>query len=199
MAMSAEAGNISVPSGPRAIPVRKARGGGLIGLLFIAAAAAAMLQQEHIRSAEAWLMSAIFDGVLGGASYSVDDIIFHNVGGGQPFALQVTGLCSSAVLLAPIAGLAGIFFLMGRIPVSRLMPAAIIALVIVCISNATRYFMIAAAQQSWGQQGFDLMHHFLGSFVVIFGFVAAIIVLVRAAVVRKSRPAAQGKGRRASS
>ncbi|UXM92732.1 exosortase S [Paenarthrobacter sp. JL.01a] len=197
--MSAEAGNISIPSGPRAIPVRKTRGGGLIGLVFLAAAAAAMLQQEHIRSAEAWLMSVIFDGVLGGASYSVDDIIFHNVGGGQPFALQVTGLCSSAVLLAPVAGLAGIFFLMGRIPVTRLMPAAIIALVIVCISNATRYFMIAAAQQSWGQQGFDLMHHFLGSFVVIFGFVAAIIVLVRAAVVRKSRPAAQGKGRRASS
>ncbi|MDO6142627.1 exosortase S [Paenarthrobacter aurescens] len=196
--MSAEISDVQVPKGPRAIPVRKARGGGLIGLVFLAAAAAAMMQQEQIRAAEAWLMAAVFDGILGGASYSVDDIIFHNVGGGQPFALQVTGLCSSAVLLAPIAGLAGVLFLMGRIPVSRLMPAAIIALVIVSVSNATRYFMIAAAQQSWGQQGFDLMHHFLGSFVVIFGFVAAIIVLVRAAVVRKGRSGSRPKGRRAS-
>lgn len=198
MAMSAEISDIHVPRGPRAIPIRKSRSGGLIGLIFLAAAAAAMLQQEQIRAAEASLMAAVFDGILGGASYSVEDIIFHNVGGGQPFALQVTGLCSSAVLLAPIAGLAGILFLMGRIPVARLMPAAIIALVIVSLSNATRYFMIAAAQQSWGQQGFDLMHHFLGSFVVIFGFVAAIIVLVRAAVVRKGRAASQHKGRRAS-
>ncbi|MFW0775123.1 exosortase S [Paenarthrobacter nitroguajacolicus] len=195
--MSAETSDIHAPRGPRAIPVREARSGGLIGLVFLAAAAAAMMQQEQIRAAEAWLMAAVFDGILGGASYSVDDIIFHNVGGGQPFALQVTGLCSSAVLLAPIAGLAGVLFLMGRIPVSRLMPAAIIALVIVSVSNATRYFMIAAAQQNWGQQGFDLMHHFLGSFVVIFGFVAAIIVLVRAAVVRKGRTASP-KGRRAS-
>lgn len=196
--MSAPISDVHVPRGPRAIPVRKARGGGLIGLAFLAAAAAAMLQQEQIRAAEAWLMAAVFDGTLGGASYSVGDIIFHNVGGGQPFALQVTGLCSSAVLLTPIAGLAGILFLMGRIPVSRLMPATIIALVIVSVSNATRYFMIAAAQQSWGQQGFDLMHHFLGSFVVIFGFVAAIIVLVRAAVVRKGRTGSRRKGRRAS-
>lgn len=196
--MSAEISDVHVPKGPRAIPVRKSRGGGFIGLVFLAAAAVAMMQQEQIRAAEAWLMATVFDGILGGASYSVGDIIFHNVGGGQPFALQVTGLCSSAVLLAPIAGLAGILFLMGRIPVSRLMPAAIIALVIVSVSNATRYFMIAAAQQSWGQQGFDLMHHFLGSFVVIFGFVAAIIVLIRAAVVRKGRSGSRGKGRRAS-
>lgn len=196
--MSAEISDVPVPRGPRAVPVRKARGGGLIGLVFLAAAAAAMMQQEQVRAAEAWLMATVFDGILGGASYSVGDIIFHNVGGGQPFALQVTGLCSSAVLLAPIAGLAGILFLMGRIPVSRLTPAAIIALVIVSVSNAIRYFMIAAAQQSWGQQGFDLMHHFLGSFVVIFGFVAAIIVLVRAAVVRQSRSGSRHKGRRAS-
>lgn len=199
MAISADISDISVPRGPRTIPVRKSRGGGFIGLIFLAAAAVAMLQQEAIRAAEAWLMASVFDGILGGTSYSVDDIIFHNVGGGQPYALMVTGLCSSAVLLTPIAALAGIMFLMGRIPVARLMPAAITALVIVCVSNATRYFMIAAAQQSWGQQGFDLMHHFLGSFVVIFGFVAAIIVLVRAAIVRKNRStASKGKGRRAS-
>ncbi|WOH19675.1 exosortase S [Paenarthrobacter sp. GOM3] len=198
MAASANLSDVNVPRGPRAIPAQKARGGGMLGLLFLAAATVAMLQQDHIRAAEAWLMATVFDGILGGASYSVDDIIFHNVGAGQPYALMVTGLCSSAVLLTPIAALAGILFLMGRIPVSRLMPAALTALAIVCLSNATRYFMIAAAQQSWGQQGFDLMHHFLGSFVVIFGFVAAIIVLVRAAVVRKDRPVAKRRGRRAS-
>ncbi|MCT9868541.1 exosortase S [Paenarthrobacter aurescens] len=196
--MSADISNTTVPRGPRAIPVRKGRGGGVIGLAFIAAAVVAMLQQESIRAAEAWLMATVFDGILGGASYSVDDIIFHNVGGGQPYALMVTGLCSSAVLLTPIAAFAGILFLMGRIPVARLMPAAITALVIVSVSNAVRYFMIAAAQQSWGQQGFDLMHHFLGSFVVILGFVVAIIVLVRAAVVRKDRAAPTRRGRRAS-
>lgn len=197
MATSAETSGPALPLGPRALPVRGGRGGGIPGLLFLAAAAVAMLQQETVRAAEAWLMAAVFDGILGGASYSVDDIIFHNVGGGQPYALMVTGLCSSAVLLTPIAALAGILFLMGRIPVSRLLPAAFLALVIVCISNTTRYFMIAAAQQSWGQQGFDLMHHFLGSFVVILGFVAAIIVLVRAAVVRHDKQAG-GKGKRAA-
>ncbi|MHC6223145.1 exosortase S [Arthrobacter sp. MMS24-S77] len=196
--MSAEISNVNAPRGPRALPVRTTRGGGLIGMLFLAMAAAAMLQQEHVRAAEAWLMATVFDGILGGSAYNVDDIIFHNVGGGHPYALMVTGLCSSAVLLTPIAALAGVLFLMQRIPVSRLVPAAITALVIVSLSNAVRYFMIAAAQQSWGQQGFDVMHHFLGSFVVILGFVAAIVVLVRTAVSRKDRPESSCKGRRAS-
>ena len=185
--MSAEYTDTEVPRGPRAIPVRPQIAGGLPGLIFLAAAAAAMLEQEQIRAAEAWVMALVFDRILGGSSYSVADIIFHNIGGGHPYALMVTGLCSSSVLLAPIAALSGILFLMRRIPVARLLRAAFLALTIVCVSNGTRYFMIAAAQQSWGKQGFDLMHHFFGSFVVIIGFVAAIIVLVRAGMPRKVR------------
>lgn len=187
--MSVESTDTRVPRGPRAIPVRPQTAGGLPGLIFLAAAAAAMLQQEQIRAAEAWVMAVVFDRLLGGSAYSVGDIIFHNVGGGQPYALMVTGLCSSSVLLAPIAALAGVLFLLRRIPVARLLRAAVLALVLVCVSNGTRYFLIAAAQQSWGEQGFDLMHHFFGSFVVIIGFVAAIIVLVRAGMPRKVRHA----------
>lgn len=189
MATGSDYIDTEVRRGPRAIPVRSQGGGGLPGVVFLAAAVAAILQQEQIREAESWVMAFVFDRILGGTSYSVGDIIFHNIGGGQPYALMVTGLCSSAVLLTPIAALAGVLFLMRRIPVAKLMRAAVLALVIVCLSNGTRYFMIAAAQQSWGKEGFELMHHFFGSFVVILGFVVAIILLVRAGTAKKSRRA----------
>ncbi|MDQ0029542.1 exosortase S [Arthrobacter bambusae] len=156
----------------------------------LAAAVLAMLQQEGIRSFEAWAMAWVFDRALGGSSYSVRDTVFHNIGGGQPFALMVTGLCSSAVLIAPVMALAGVLFLMGRIAVPRLARAAALALLVVVFSNGLRFFMIAGAQQAWGEQGFSIMHHFLGSFVVIIGFVAAIIVLVRAGKTRRGRRAA---------
>lgn len=189
MAAGSDYIDIEVPRGPRVLPVRSNNGGGPLGLIFLAAAVAAILQQEQIRAAEAWAMAFVFDRILGGTSYSVDDIIFHNIGGGHPYALMVTGLCSSAVLLTPIAALAGVLFLMRRIPVAKLMRAALLALAIVCLSNGTRYFMIAAAQQSWGKEGFETMHHFFGSFVVILGFVGAIILLVRAGTAKKGRRA----------
>ena len=178
------------PQGPRVVTLRSSQGGILPGLVCLAAAALAMLQQESIRSLEALSMAWVFDRVLGGSSYSVRDIIFHNIGGGQPFGLMVTGLCSSAVLIAPVLALTGGLFLLGRIAVPRLARAAVLALLIVVVSNGLRFFMIAGAQQAWGEHGFSIMHHFLGSFVVIAGFVAAIIVLVRAGKTSRGRRAA---------
>lgn len=178
------------PHAPRAATIRASQGGILPGLACLAMAVLAMLQQESIRSFEAWAMAWVFERVLGGSSYSVRDIIFHNIGGGQPFGLEVTGLCSSAVLIAPVLALSGILFLMGRITVPRLARAAALAMLIVVVSNGLRFFMIASAQQAWGEQGFSIMHHFLGSFVVITGFVAAIIVLVRAGKATRGRRAA---------
>lgn len=175
--------------GPRAAAARTGQGGWLPGLVCLAAAALAMLQQESIRSSEAWAMAWVFDRALGGSSYSVRDIIFHNIGGGRPFGLAVTGLCSSAVLIAPVLALSGLLFLMGRIAVPRLARAAALALLIVVVSNGSRFFMIAGAQQAWGEQGFSIMHHFLGSFVVIIGFTAAIIVLVRSGKTSRRRRA----------
>lgn len=177
------------PHGPRATPVRANQGGTLPGLACLAAAVLAVLQQQSIRSSEAWAMAWVFDRVLGGSSYSVRDIIFHNIGGGQPFGLVVTGLCSSAVLIAPLLALSGVLFLMGRIAVPRLARAAALALLIAVVSNGLRFFMIAGAQQAWGEQGFNIMHHFLGSFVVIIGFAAAVLVLVRAAKTSRRRRA----------
>lgn len=177
------------PHGPRAATVRTHQGGILPGLACLAAAVLAVLQQQSIRSSEAWAMAWVFDRVLGGSSYSVRDIIFHNIGGGQPFGLVVTGLCSSAVLIAPLLALSGVLFLMGRIAVPRLARAAALALLIAVVSNGLRFFMIAGAQQAWGEQGFNIMHHFLGSFVVIFGFAAAVLVLVRAAKASRRRRA----------
>ncbi|MBB6404361.1 exosortase S [Arthrobacter sp. AZCC_0090] len=179
-----------IPQGPRSARLQTGQGGLLPGVACLAAAVLAMLQQEHIRSFEAWAMAWVFDRALGGSSYSVRDIIFHNIGGGHPFALMVTGLCSSSVLIAPILALSGVLFLMGRIAVPRLARAAFASLLIVVFSNALRYFMIAGAQQAWGEQGFSIMHHFFGSFVVIIGFVAAILVLVRAGKTSRGRRAA---------
>lgn len=177
------------PHGPRAATVRTHQGGILPGLACLAAAVLAVLQQQSIRSSEAWAMAWVFDRVLGGSSYSVRDIIFHNIGGGQPFGLVVSGLCSSAVLIAPLLALSGVLFLMGRIAVPRLARAAALALLIAVVSNGLRLFMIAGAQQAWGEQGFNIMHHFLGSFVVIFGFAAAVLVLVRAGKTSRRRRA----------
>lgn len=177
------------PHGPRAATVRTHQGGILPGLACWAAAVLAVLQQQSIRSSEAWAMAWVFDRVLGGSSYSVRDIIFHNIGGGQPFGLVVSGLCSSAVLIAPLLALSGVLFLMGRIAVPRLARAAALALLIAVVSNGLRLFMIAGAQQAWGEQGFNIMHHFLGSFVVIFGFAAAVLVLVRAGKTSRRRRA----------
>ncbi|MEZ2389435.1 exosortase S [bacterium RCC_150] len=175
--------------GPRTSRPGPHAGGLLPGMVCLAAAIAGILEQQHIRYFEAWGMAWVFDRVLGGSAYSVRDIVFHHLGAGQPFAVMVTGLCSSAVLFTPIMALAGVLFLMGRIRVVRLAFLGSIALLIVVSSNTLRYLMIAGAQQAWGQQGFDLMHHFLGSFVVIIGFVAAIIVLFSSARPTRGRRA----------
>ena len=180
---------MSTTVSPRAATVQTNQGGTLPGVACLAAAVLAVLQQQSIRRSEAWAMAWVFDRVLGGSSYSVRDIIFHNIGGGQPFGLVVTGLCSSAVLIAPVLALSGVLFLMGRIAVPRLARAAAFALLLVVVSNGLRFLMIAGAQQAWGEQGFSIMHHFVGSFVVIIGFAAAVIVLVSAGRTSRRRRA----------
>ena len=65
-----------------------------------------------------------------------------------------------------------------------LMTALVAALAIVAACNLVRFLMIVFGLLWWGQDGFNLMHHYLGSLVVILGFVGSFILLVLAA--RKS-------------
>lgn len=158
----------------------ESRPAGLLpALICFALAGVVLYQQEAIRTGEARLMSIIFGAALPGGSYSVRDIVFFNLGSGHPYGMQVSPLCSSAILMAPIVAIAGVLFLFRRIPVARLARAAVLAAGLVVLSNLLRYFMIALAQVSWGQAGFDVVHHFVGSFVVILAFVTAVLLLIR--------------------
>ncbi|MDP5227707.1 MULTISPECIES: exosortase S [Arthrobacter] len=168
----------------------ESRPAGLLpALICFALAGVVLYQQEAIRAGEARLMSAIFAVALPGGSYAVRDIVFFNLGTGHAYGIQVSPLCSSAVLMAPILAISGVLFLLRRIPVGRLFRAAVLAAALVVFSNLLRYFMIALAEVSWGQAGFDVVHHFVGSFLVILAFVLAVLLLVRSGRQTHSRAA----------
>ncbi|PJJ61532.1 exosortase S [Compostimonas suwonensis] len=153
----------------------------VVGLGLIAAAIALLLNQEGFRRTEAMITASVLSLFTDGDANGAGTIVYIGIGTGSVNGLAITFLCSTVVLVTPLLLIAGSLCLLPRFGLGRVLGGLAIALPIAVASNLARYSLIALALQLFGSEGFDLVHHYLGSFLVILGLAFAIFVLLRVA------------------
>jgi exosortase/archaeosortase family protein len=99
---------------------------------------------------------------------------------------QITTLCSTVILVTPLLAAAGLMLLVRPLALGRVLVGLAIGTGIVTLCNLLRYGFAAIAMQTWGSDGFELVHRYLGSLLVIAGFIAAVILLLRFATMRST-------------
>jgi exosortase/archaeosortase family protein len=151
----------------------------VIGLALIALAIFLMVQQDAFRTVEAHVTAWVVQFFTSGGTASVGSVVYYGLGTHQVNGLLITTLCSTVVLVSPLLALAGIMLVLPRFTIRDVGQGLGVALALVTLCNFMRYALTALAMQAWGQQGFDLLHHWLGSVLVILGFAVAIILLLR--------------------
>lgn len=150
----------------------------LFGLAALAFAFVILMEQGVFRLAEAQVTAVVVHWFTAGIARGAGDIVYFGIGTTNVEGIVITPLCSSAVLVVPLLALAGVLLLL-RLPALRILTGLLLALLLAVACNLTRYAASAAALQSWGRGGFNLVHEYLGSLFVIFGFAAAILLLLR--------------------
>lgn len=167
------------------------RGGAARALLAFALAAVAallILVEADTRTLEAELARIVVDAVSPGRAVASGSIVFFGIGTPEVTGLSITTLCSTTVLIVPL-----LLLTVAVVGITRARPARIalglaIGLTIAVSSNMVRFGLAAWAYSAAGREGFDLVHRYAGSLLVISGFVAAIVVLLRVSL-RERRPA----------
>ncbi|ALV45711.1 hypothetical protein MB46_09650 [Arthrobacter alpinus] len=185
--MTTTPAHVPVPNAsnpPTNAAIRAPRPHGFPALMLFAGAAALIMFEDQLRTLEARAFAGTLQLFSDTSVYSVASMVVFRMGDNVPYGLNITALCSTAVLWVPLLAAAGLILLSGRCQRGSLVRALIVSLIIVAACNVLRFLMIVFGLVWWGQTGFDLMHHYLGSIVVIIGFVGAFIVLVMSA--RKS-------------
>jgi exosortase/archaeosortase family protein len=104
--------------------------------------------------------------------------MWFGLGSGEVHGLMITPLCSTIVLLTPIVMLAGGLMLFPRFELRNVVRGLLIAVPLAIVGNMIRYVLVAFALQVWGQQGFDIMHHWVGSVFVLLCTALAIVLLL---------------------
>jgi exosortase/archaeosortase family protein len=177
----------------RATAVRPGRS--LAGLAAMLLAIGLLLKQTAFRSAEAQATAHLIGLITSGRARSTGAIIYFGIGTDNVNGMVITLMCSTVILIAPLLTLAGLLLLMPSMPTSRIALGLAIALGIVVASNMLRFAAAASALQWWGSRGFNLVHHWIGSLFVIFGFAAAFILLLvisSRTTLRRGKPAKAG-------
>ena len=154
----------------------------LLGVALSLVAAGIILLQTPARAIEANILSLCMRPFISGSTVSSNGVVFFGLGTNDVHGLLITGLCSCVVLVVPLTLGAGFILLaIRRVITSRVLIAFAVACSIVISANYARYISAAVAYQKFGIRGFDIVHNYIGSFVVIVCFGFAIVVLVRSA------------------
>jgi len=157
----------------------------LIALGLLALACALLALQEPFRTVEARVGAVLMAPAVDGGAASSGPIIWFGLGTGQVNGFQITTLCSTVILFAPLLAVAGVMLLVRPLALGRVLVGLAIGLCLVAACNLARYCFAAMAMQAWGEDGFELVHRYLGSLLVIAGFIAAFILLLRVATLRR--------------
>ena len=161
------------------------------GLLLIAFGAFLIAMQDSLIPIEAFLTSKVLALFTYGNTMPADAIMWIGLGSGEVHGLMITPLCSTIVLLAPIVLLAGGLMLFPRFELGNVLRGLLVAVPLAIVGNLVRYVLVAFALQVWGQQGFDIMHHYVGSVFVLLCTASAIVLLlvisVRGRLFRRTR------------
>lgn len=158
----------------------------LLGVSFTLIALGIFSAQASARVVEANLLALCMGPFVNGTTVSSNGLVFFGIGTNDVHGLLITGLCSCVVLVVPLFLGAGVILLFFRSTIiSRVLTALALAGVLVVAANYARYISAAVAYQNFGAKGFDIVHNYIGSFVVIICFGFAIVILVRSAFRRR--------------
>ncbi len=130
-----------------------------------------------------------------GRSNAAVDVIYFGIGTQDVHGIQITPMCSTVVLLVPLLALGGVLMLLGSVPFRRAAIALLGALAIAVACNVIRYVGSSVALQRWGTAGFDVVHEYVGSLFVIFGFAGAVLLQIVVSVRGRRRGTAQDRTR----
>ncbi|GED08018.1 hypothetical protein CCE02nite_00170 [Cellulosimicrobium cellulans] len=148
-------------------------------IALIAATVFLLAAHELVRTVEARIVALAIGLVVPGTSDSVADVVVFAAGGPGGLGIQISFMCSTVVLLAPLLLTAAVVAPFRRFSARNVVRGLAVSSLIAVAANLARFVMIAYAYHSWGGDGFDVTHHLVGSLFVIACFVVAFAVLVR--------------------
>ncbi|MBO9578411.1 MAG: exosortase S [Microbacteriaceae bacterium] len=163
-------------------PVATSIAARVLGIVLLLSVPLLALSQGVFRVAEAWVTRFAVDAVTDGSAAAAGNIVYFGIGSGSVTGLDITMLCSTAVLFAPVLALAGVLLLIPGFRASRIAVGLLAALALCVLVNMVRYASAAFAFQTWGMSGFDIIHRYAGSILVILGLMAALVLIVVFAV-----------------
>ncbi|GAA4174574.1 exosortase S [Gryllotalpicola koreensis] len=152
-----------------------------VALALLALAGALMLAQEQFRDVEARVAAVLMAPIVHGDAAAAGSIVWFGLGSGHVNGFQITTLCSTVILITPLLAMVGVMLLVRPLALGRVLVGLAIGAGLVAACNLLRYSLAAIALQTWGDDGFELVHRYLGSLLVIAGFIAAFILLLRVA------------------
>jgi exosortase/archaeosortase family protein len=110
---------------------------------------------------------------------AANDVVFFQAGPDAWAGIEITSKCSVVVFLVPLAAATGGLLLAQRLAAWRVTAAGVAAGALMIGVNFVRILVIVAARCIGGQQGFELAHVELGTWLTIGGTAAAGFVFVR--------------------
>ncbi|GAA4166505.1 hypothetical protein GCM10022286_31250 [Gryllotalpicola daejeonensis] len=158
----------------------------LIALALLALAAVLLGLQQQFREIEARVAAVLMNPMVHGGTAPAGSIVWFGLGTDQVTGFQITTLCSTVILVTPLLAIAGVLLLVRPLALGRVLIGLAVGVGIVTVCNLLRYGFAAFAMQGWGNDGFELVHRYLGSLLVIAGFIAAFILLLRVATTRRA-------------
>jgi len=157
-----------------------------LALLLIAGAVALLAFQVRFRAAEAVVAARLMDPFVAGTTAPAGPIVWFGLGTDGVTGFMITPLCSTVILVTPLMALAGVMLLVRPLSTGRTLVGLAIGAAIVAACNLFRYCFAAFALQRWGEPGFEAVHRYAGSLLVIAGFITAFILLLRLATATPS-------------
>ena len=154
------------------------RGALLTALALWGTAAILAINSNAVIALEAKFTAFIMGLFTYGGSTSHDHLIYIGIGTGEVLGFLITPLCTSLVLASPVLILAGLLLLFPRYRVSWVLRGTLIALPLAIGANIVRFVLVGVALQLWGRTGFDIMHHYVGSVLVLLCSAGALVLLL---------------------
>lgn len=147
-------------------------------LLLFGFALALALNADAVLAMEARFTSFVMDPFTAGSSTSYDHLIYIGIGTDTVLGFLITPLCTSLVLATPVLVLAGALLLFPRYRLSWVLRGLAVAIPLAVGANILRFVLIGAALQLWGRGGFEVMHHYVGSVLVLLCSASALVLLL---------------------
>lgn len=136
---------------------------------------------DRLRAMEAALGARVVRAVMGaGGNPPASALVSYPVGGDRFRALEITWQASTAASAVPILVVTALACLLPQARPRAVVARAAVGIVVVAVANQLRVLVIAAATARWGDDGFLVAQHLVGSGVVLVSAGATIVALAAA-------------------